>query len=306
MAVNTTPNVAALAVLACPRDADSLEAAVRAAGRVSEYRPFDRLHEAVRRTPGFFERVLPFVWRHALDTARLLPPVALLDGVGRATLTQRQCLCILAHGFFCTYAGRPSTGTRGGSNMPSINFDQLFGGDGWGSVEIAKLQMFFHYFDELRRRDAAGDPLDRPIHFLRRAAENSSAADWRACPIPLAPIVMHGLKESIDDAKQMFRVDFANRRVGGSALATGCVQEEIMFCICPELTAARLFCPTMRDDEAVVFLGVEQFSTPKGYAGSFEFGGPYVDPTPRRPADGALASSITAIDAYDYRDGGQE
>jgi len=38
------------------------------------------------------------------------------------------------------------------------------------------------------------------------------------------------------------KIDFANRYVGGGCLTNGCVQEEIMFALRPELLATTLLC----------------------------------------------------------------
>jgi len=38
-------------------------------------------------------------------------------------------------------------------------------------------------------------------------------------------------------------------------LGSGSVQEEIRFCICPELIVSRLFCEGMDDNECIVITG---------------------------------------------------
>ena len=160
--------------------------------------------------------------------------------------------------------------------------------------------MLFNYFEQCQRRLISGDPLARPVHTIRCRAEKVTAVHWRECRGPLVPPVVHPLGQSLDEAKGMLQVDFANRLVGGGAIAYGCVQEEIMFCVCPELIVSRLFCPAMNPDEAIIFIGAEQFSKSKGYASRLEYGGPYVDDTPVQH-DGALGTYILAIDAMDLR-----
>ena len=103
----------------------------------------------------------------------------------------------------------------------------------------------------------------------------------------------------------MLRIDFANMIIGGGAIAYGCVQEEIMFCACPELIVSRLLCNVMQSDEAIVILGTEQFSTPDGYGFSLKCGGAYEDTTPF-DHEGVRKSSISAIDALDFRRGGAQ
>jgi poly(ADP-ribose) glycohydrolase len=105
---------------------------------------------------------------------------------------------------------------------------------------------------------------------------------------------------SLHEAVGALRLDFANRLPGGAVLANGCVQEEILFSICPELVAARLYCPALRANEALLLRGAEQFSTPHGYGLRLEHGGPFRDPAPV-DAEGLLQSHFLAVDAGDFR-----
>ena len=72
-----------------------------------------------------------------------------------------------------------------------------------------------------------------------------------------------------------------------------------MFCIAPELNVGRLFSGYMRSNEAIAIIGSEQFSLPKGYGWSFQYGGPFQDPSLIK--ENVLQSYIVAIDAVDYR-----
>ncbi|CAH3199435.1 unnamed protein product, partial [Porites evermanni] len=47
-------------------------------------------------------------------------------------------------------------------------------------------------------------------------------------------------------------VDFANCLIGGGVLGGGHVQEEIRFCINPELLVAQMFMEAMQDNESIV------------------------------------------------------
>ena len=59
--------------------------------------------------------------------------------------------------------------------------------------------------------------------------------------------------------------------LGGGVLFDGNVQEEILFCLCPELIATMLFVEKMESNESVTVQGFEKFSTSVGYGGSFRF-----------------------------------
>lgn len=54
-------------------------------------------------------------------------------------------------------------------------------------------------------------------------------------------------------------MDFANEMIGGGVLSSGCVQEEILFLICPELLLSRLFTERLHSNETEIITGVERF-----------------------------------------------
>jgi poly(ADP-ribose) glycohydrolase len=91
-------------------------------------------------------------------------------------------------------------------------------------------------------------------------------------------------------------VDFANKHLGGGVLKNGCVQEEILFAIFPELLVTRLVVSSeLEDNEAVIVYGARRFSEYEGYSDSFIFKREY----PIQPASLAYKSVIVAIDATD-------
>jgi poly(ADP-ribose) glycohydrolase len=297
-AMNILLDTAHLDACRCPLDKSELEVVLRSAPEVDPRRSLDWLSRAVHATSGFFETLLPFVWQQAREAHGTLPAIAFLDAPGQQVLTQRQCLAILASAFFCSFAERPSDDCLSLDDLPSINFDELYGGRGPGDVEVAKLHMLFGYFERCRQRASAGDVLGRPIRF-RRQQRSLTVSDWRGSVDRLVLPRVMPIGRSLDEAKGMLRVDFANAIIGGAVLAYGCLQEEIMFSLCPELIVARLFCPILRDGEAIVILGAEQFSSASGYAEGLTYAGPYQDMTPIG-ADGSLASYVVAIDALDF------
>lgn len=56
------------------------------------------------------------------------------------------------------------------------------------------------------------------------------------------------------------QADFANKKIGGGVLRTGCVQEEIRFLANPELVVARLFSESLWSNEVLILTGSEQFN----------------------------------------------
>ena len=296
----SAPDVRHLAGTSCPQSMEDLGSAILASACSKPDCSFDMLWEAIRRTDGFMEHTLPFIWEEAVRASVTWTPVPWLVGEGEVILTQEKCLGILANAFLCTFPGRVSRNCLSGPGLPSINFDELFE-DGSGS-EAAKLQMIFHYFERCRLRRAQGDSLVRPLRIARSKPEASSPEDWSRSTEPLLPLTMAPLHASMDETKGMLRVDFANQIIGGAAIAYGNVQEEIMFCVSPELIATRLFCPVMEKDEAILVEGAERYSEPVGYGWDLGFGGPFTDMSPVVHGR-SLDSWVVAIDASDFRGG---
>jgi poly(ADP-ribose) glycohydrolase len=69
-------------------------------------------------------------------------------------------------------------------------------------------------------------------------------------------------------------VDFADSKIGGGILRNGCVQEEIMFCMFPEMIILKVICEKLDDEDAVIVYGARKYSKTIGYSDSFRFNGP--------------------------------
>ncbi len=259
------------------------------------------LKVATRAVPDFFPDLLPFICDSADRGTAFLSDSRVIDCPGDIELSQKDCLAILANAFLCRFTSRPSNNCRSRDGLPSINLDELHGDTSQQSVARAKLKMIFEYFRRQRERAGAGDSLQRPLRFSRRKAQAAASTDWLDCAAPLLPPVIEPLYRSLDDARDALRIDFANRTIGGAAIASyGCAQEEIMFCLYPELIAARLYFTTLRDDESILLRGAEQFSLAEDYGTDLGFGGRYIDPA-SLDKDGLLHSWILAVDALDFR-----
>jgi poly(ADP-ribose) glycohydrolase len=66
-------------------------------------------------------------------------------------------------------------------------------------------------------------------------------------------------------------IDFANKYIGGGALGSGTVQEEIMFFKHMEPLVALLFTEKLEDRESIFITGVQRFNRTSGFKNSFEF-----------------------------------
>eukprot|EP00347_Sterkiella_histriomuscorum_P014425 403360911 len=79
---------------------------------------------------------------------------------------------------------------------------------------------------------------------------------WLHSEKPLTEVILHD-KQKIEDfaGQDALMADFANEYIGGGALSWGCVQEEILFLIYPELNIACLFCEKMNWNESLIIKG---------------------------------------------------
>ena len=180
---------------------------------------------------------------------------------------------ILANMFLCTFPRDPRAA------MPMRWLWSLHSAHGVCTQEMAKLRMFIHYFE----RTGDGESL---TGFLRLARQriDTPPEQWAQSKMPLTNVTVVPPMIGFEDetwGKDCLHADFANMYLGGGVLTGGCVQEEIRFAICPELTACMCLTPVMLDEESIQILGAEQFSSYNGYGFSLKYRDAYQDPSAR-------------------------
>eukprot|EP00249_Psilotum_nudum_P021508 c28133_g2_i1 orf=224-2122(+) len=219
---------------------------------------------------------------------------------GLVVLDQEFVAALLACSFFCLY---PLRGRRK-AHLPYINFDQFFGGiNGKGKSQQQKMACIMHYFCRISRKIPEGKvSYERKVlpqpnsHFSSFAICEPDHSFWSGSDALLCPFMVFEKGTIEDERSEALEVDFANKFLGGGFLFHGCVQEEIRFCINPELIVGMLFLPAMAKNEAIEIVGAERFSCYKGYGSSFTFAGDYVD-TRHKDSWGRILRTIIAIDA---------
>jgi poly(ADP-ribose) glycohydrolase len=135
----------------------------------------------------------------------------------------------------------------------------------------AKLDCLLHYLSRVAPAPPAG-----ALRFSRLLlhAPAPHADDWCACAAPLLPLHVHASPgAALERSAAALKADFANRRLGGGALGSGCVQEEILFMTHPELCVGMLLAAPLRDDEALLLRGATRFSAHEGYRHDFTWAG---------------------------------
>lgn len=119
------------------------------------------------------------------------------------------------------------------------------------------------------------------VTFTRYSVVKDDIPNWDHCRMTFEKSLLHVSADGTieDDGQGMLQVDFANKKIGGGVLNQGCVQEEIMFMIYPELLCSRLFTEELLKNECLVILGCERFNYYNGYAKTFQWAGSFVDKT---------------------------
>jgi len=140
---------------------------------------------------------------------------------GMVVLSQHTVASLLACCFLCLY---PSAERRK-ANLPYVNFDRLFAGVYKKSHEH-KLLCLLHYFERVCEAMPNGVvSFERKVINLR----DENYAFWSASRAPLCPLTVVADGSIEDLGQHCLQVDFANKVLGGGALADGCVQVHFLF-----------------------------------------------------------------------------
>ncbi|KAA3681438.1 poly(ADP-ribose) glycohydrolase, partial [Paragonimus westermani] len=204
------------------------------------------------------------------------------------TFSQLQIASLLANAFFCTFPRRNSLGrTSEFANFPAINFSSLL------SVP--------HRHPSSDSRFGSTQTLPAGVVTYTRRHLGAQVPNWAESICSFDQLRIHiSSTGTIEEAGfDTLQVDFANRYLGGGVLNSGCVQEEIMFVLRPELLAACLFMERLGDDETVIVEGVEQYSTSHGYADNFRWATDYRESQSGNQRDewGRWRTTVVAMDA---------
>ncbi|CAL1545341.1 unnamed protein product [Lymnaea stagnalis] len=212
---------------------------------------------------------------------------------GGSTALSRQFVCsVVACFFLCLFPERVRETT---SDMNIVNFTTFFKHLQLPS-QVSKLRCILHYFECVVER---GMTITGSIVFTRKVVTPTwilKFDELTQCEMSLCPVKVFSKGVIEESGAEVIQVDFANQSIGGGVLGRARVQEEIKFCVCPELMSAMLFMENMEHNEAIAVSGFEQFSCYTGYADSLEFAGHYNGNTANK------THRMVAIDALSYRD----
>ncbi|CAH8615909.1 unnamed protein product [Schistosoma mattheei] len=247
--------------------------------------------------------------RNKIKSSDELKPIPLLSCRKECalTLSQLQIASLLANALFCTFPRRNCHSQDAEYvNFPQINFSHLLSAKADSKydtsrtlhVKIEKLRCILHYFHRVLQKFPTGS-----VTFTRRCLGNLSP-DWMRSELTFDQLRLHvNATGSITDAgPNTLQVDFANSYLGGGVLNSGCVQEEIMFALRPELLVSCLFVERLGFDETLIIEGAEQYSVGSGYADDFCWAGDFIhsDSGMKRDNWGRWNYAVVAMDATKY------
>lgn len=271
-------------------------------------------------TQHFLRVLLPFLAHLVLRLPELFPegstclPLMVTGVEATVTLSAAQCACLLACQFFSLFGPKASDADAEihprDSTWPSCNMDAFFSVQ--RSPMSGKHMMLFNYFARIEN-PAEGISQGRFVSFHRRVLPQpminlvADDAKLSSSTVPLSAAVYRE-EGCIEDAAHSLQVDFANRYIGGGVLYTGCVQEEIRFCLSPECLVSMALAERLEEAESLILLGPKMYSHYAGYGTSLVFGADCADEGLEPDEFGRLSNSIVAIDAIDFEhnDGSDE
>lgn len=210
----------------------------------------------------------------------------------RRVLNRQHVATIVARSFLCLH---PEDDYTRGHYMPQCNYTEMF--DVMKSTEIEKTKCIMYYFNRLEDKDYYEALSETNMTFERIQSANNELFTWdrlKASNARLCDFRVDTSRPIEDTGPQYAKVDFANQYLGGGALNTGCLQEEITFTICPELVSGMLFMEAMDRNEAIIISGFDRYSKYSGYARNLKCEGKYV-------SSSNACNWLIAIDAIDLR-----
>ncbi|CAD5226848.1 unnamed protein product [Bursaphelenchus xylophilus] len=202
------------------------------------------------------------------------------------TLSQKQASIVLANAFFLTF--EESRDKYGRSDC--INMTRWFSSKTRNAKQ--KLLCIFAYFRYVTSHDLLGT-----VTILRQSLPSSlnfSLYDGPVCDIFVDSTT------KIEEVKDADQAVFANARVGGGVMRSGCVQEEIRYLIAPEALISCMVCERMESNEAVVIIGPEDYSTYTGYGDSFKWLPLEKEEEMLRDQLGHSCTTLIVMDAVNY------
>ena len=224
--------------------------------------------------------------KETFDSKRV--PLLQTRTCGTTQLTRKQAACLVALSFFGDYAVGGET-----YNIFSVRHVLAIpGGDHVLSIGVCYMNYLTNIGNWLKSAPECDDILNEKVTYMRHSIE-PFRIDAQRVPLCSIKIVEQG---SLSNSKANYHVDFANKFIGGGALQGGCVQEELMFAMQPELACAMAFMEVMDPSDAIRIDNTLCHSYGRGYAATFKFDKNAL-PAPKLARRGGRVPRVIAMDA---------
>ncbi|KAL7671566.1 hypothetical protein ACOME3_006460 [Neoechinorhynchus agilis] len=269
-------------------------------------------NEAVPSDDYFYTRIVPLIVDSALEATTLFDSTNRIPALYKwcdiaLTLSGRQCLCLISHCFLNTFERlgtyrvhpchpeAPEQHTISQSRMNPFTFWKMMTASGQPEKLACYLGYMVHQLKNM-------DKLEYGVTFYRARIPRSPPSILKTFLDQSPGISRTAVTTKLltDDFATCLQVDFADEYVGGESLRYDMAQEEVIFCLRPELLVSMLFTTRLQDREALQMTGARIFNDTDGYSDKFEYTGPNLEDV---PMDGKrrFTSNITAIDAIHFQ-----
>lgn len=190
-------------------------------------------------------------------------PLLCTKTCGKVVLTRKQVACLIALSFFGDYP-------IGGDTFNIFNVRQVLLTSNKPhvlNIGVCYMNYLTNIGNWLKSEVRCKDILEENVTYMRHSIQ---MFPFKTRKIPLCDvrIIESG---SLSRSKANFHVDFANKFIGGGALQGGCVQEELMFAMQPELACAMAFMEVMDPTDAILIDNTLCHSFSTGYGNTFKF-----------------------------------
>ncbi len=250
---------------------------------------------------------------YILKLAKLTPQYCsnidlLLSGINKSVkLTRLQIAIMLSNSFLCLYQTK--------SNFPNMNFINLYKENEQSTqitnnfdnyllqlanneinngnyfdifyMKLEKLKFIFNYFDKTLS-ERMNVHLNSYCIFERKCLNIDLTEIIKQTPLHKVDIINKKIEDTSDE---YLKVDFANKFLGGGVLNKGCVQEELLFLIYPELIVSCIITEKLNDNEVLFMYNIQRYSNYLGYGYDLKFNN----------TDKIQYSNFVAMDAVNYK-----
>jgi len=235
--------------------------------------------------PIFFEEIIPHMCQAVLNLPTLFPKacieVLMTQKEGTREFTRTQAHALLCCQFFNLFAHI--------ENLRDCTFwyilnqrDQMF-----------KLRCLVNYFLCVSRGVGPSSgtvKVSRHVISITDALRSFSDDALLNNKDPISK--MKASDGKIEEQENCAHTDFANKAIGGGVLRGGCVQEEIMFMICPECLISMIMCPNMDANESIRISGFTQYSSYSGYSRRTKWVGKFGETVDDHPEESCAIDAL--------------